>query len=228
MQSNSFKNKDLWVFTLVGFLYRYFAIVHPLKQMTHNKKITVTISLIVIWSCALSQLIVRNTVAVFKTKHALLNETSGGISTAYSRLDDNKHKYYFIAIFPLYNVFPFVVVFYLYTQIIMKLRSRGKELRETNATVSQRNESVTKNQRKTIIMLVIVPVVIVVCGWPYTILHLILAYMPEVSEMQSTNTVKLADSLLRILAFIPSTINPIIYNFFSEKFRAGFRQLFSK
>ncbi len=211
--------------TSVIFLYRFFAIVHPLRQMTQNRKITVMTSLIIIWACALSQLVVRNTVPVFSDKRALFNETSEAISIAYSRLEDNKPKYYLIAVFLLYNVIPFVVVFYLYIRIIMKLRSRQENLGQKSSITNQRHKSVIRNKRKTVIMLIIVPVVLLLCGWPFTILHIILVYIPE---SQSTNIVKLISSLLRILVFIASAANPVIYNFFSEKFRAGFRQTFSK
>lgn len=189
-----------------------------MKQLTHNKKRTVKVCLIITWLWACGHLVIRNTVLAFKMKdEALYNKTSSATSTAYN----NEMKYYLPAVFLLFNVFPFAVVFYLYTKIIIKLQSREKELRLRSAT-NQGNGSAIKNQRKTVIMLIIVPVVFLVCGWPYTILNMIMVYMPEV---QSTNDVQLTNSLLRILASIPSAINPIIYNFFSKRFHAGFHEM---
>lgn len=207
------------------FLYRFCAIVHPLKQLARNKRITVIISLVIIWTCALSQLVVRHTVVVFR--NVPFNETRGPNGSTYSCHKFHKSKYYFIIIFLLYNVFPLVVVFYLYTRIIIKLQSRNKELKQKCSKRSPRDNigivNRAKNQRKIVIMLVIVPIVFVVCGWPITILHIILTS----TKRGCINGDLLSTTLFRILGFLPAAMNPIIYNVFSQKFRTGFLQVFS-
>ncbi|XP_028399955.1 neuropeptide Y receptor type 1-like [Dendronephthya gigantea] len=126
------------------------------------------------------------------------------------------------SVFFAYNVLPFVTVFHLYSRIIMKLRSRGKEVRLSHATRSQQSNFTINNHRKTMVMLITVLVAILVCHWPYTIFHIIMAFN-EVRTMSTT--LELLNSSLRLLSFLPPIINPILYNFFSDKFRAGFRQV---
>ena len=191
------------------FLFRFFAIVYPLKQLSRSKKNTVTTSFVIIWVCAFSQVVVRNVVPVVKSKNTI-NKTSA---------------HYLTAVFLLYNVFPFMVVFYLYARIIKRLRSRQNELaQKSESGASSRKEFVTRCQRKTVIMLITVLVLFVISQWPYTIFSIITAYVPET---QNSATIQTTYSLLTIFSFISYATNPVIYNFFGEKFRAGFRQMIS-
>ena len=177
--------------------------------------------LITIWAFGISQLVIKNTASAFRREY-LFNETSGQNGSLHYRRDIQRQKYYLIGVFVAYNFLPFVAVFYWYSRIVMKLRRRGEEVRLSHATRSQHSNFKISNQRKTMVMLISVLVVLLICGWPYTILHIIIAFN-EVQTMSTT--LELLKSMLRLLAFLPAIINPIIYNFFSDKFRAGFCQV---
>jgi hypothetical protein len=58
---------------------------------------------------------------------------------------------------------------------------------------------------------------------PYNILNMLLTFGN--TEKFNPDILRHAISILRVLFIVNSASNPIIYNFFSEKFRMGFQSI---
>jgi hypothetical protein len=115
---------------------------------------------------------------------------------------------------------PALFLSYLYSRIVWKLWHPEKHLAGATSHQSTRN-FVRKSRRKTTMMLLTVVLVLFLSFLPYNIFLLVFSYRDFDGFILQANAAG------RVLSFIGSTSNPIIYSFFSQKFRTGFRNILS-
>lgn len=120
---------------------------------------------------------------------------------------------------------PMLIIFVLYSQIATKIRSRSKHtitkelgIRSTTATQSKQSKS-----RRAIIKMLAVVVLTFFISWaPFHAQRIVFLYGKQLSNYESINLY-----LFKISGFFyyfSCTINPIIYNMMSQKYRIAFRE----
>lgn len=117
---------------------------------------------------------------------------------------------------------------FLYARIVWKLWNPDQRLTQEIATPSKQRKPkhfVEKTRRKTTIMLLAVVLVFFTCFFPFNVLGMKLAFGD--SKNFNFDILKHVNSVTRVLLVVNSASNPIIYNFLSEKFRAGFKSIFT-
>lgn len=136
-------------------------------------------------------------------------------------------KAYTLTIFVVLNVIPITVLTCFYARIVWKLWNPDRQLNQGHAGANNQGKPknfVTRTRRRTTIMLIVVLVAFFVCMFPYNLFTVLIANLGR--ERFDQVTLQWSNSILRILVILNSATNPIIYNFLSEKFRTGFRNIF--
>ena len=123
----------------------------------------------------------------------------------------------FASFFVFAYALPLLVICTLYLLILRHIRSkRSTALNDQVSTnPSTRNRHVTK-------CVVIVVLTFAVCWLPLHV-HLLVAYYDRVPDTNLTYNVLLV--LWQALSFLNSTLNPLIYNYFSKEFRKSFKSI---
>ena len=94
-----------------------------------------------------------------------------------------------------------------------------------NSTATRNHlEKIMKPRRQLIFMLMSVIIVFYVCVYPIKMLSLILVFY-RLNTLISDRVLNYIVMVCRILFYMNSSINPILYNCLSKKFRASFRNL---
>ena len=141
------------------------------------------------------------------------------------------------------NIFLSVILFLLvtvtltmYVRIFVVVHKRQKMLRngelgETSTGQSQR--SVSRQDLKSVRMLLIVAWAFCLCWLPYAIWYLLTEYYPNFIDSNSRSLsyryrMITFDSLVRLLALSNSLCNPIIYACLDQTYRKAFKRLFKK
>ena len=131
-----------------------------------------------------------------------------------------QHIYIFI-ILGLFFVLPFFILVFIYMRIIMCLVAENRELDDCSHGVSYS----ARHQRKQIVaMLVAVISLFFMCLLPVRVVSLWLVY----TDSQTIQALGLEAylsllSFARIMFYLNSATNPIVYNVISIKFRRAFR-----
>ena len=219
------------------FVHRYIAVVHPLKHMARKKMGTVTIAIILIW---LSAITLSIPMAIYtKLGHYVVGVTKDGVRTGErkkvafieSTMEKEAEKIYKMTIFVLLFIVPIMVLGFFYTMIIWKLwnpdrqLSQGATAAKQSGSQAKANSFVERARRRTTIMLVTVFVAFFVCMLPFNLFTIVVLFVGY--ENFDRDTLEMSNSVLRTLLVLNSATNPIIYNFLSERFRVGFRSIFS-
>lgn len=136
------------------------------------------------------------------------------------------YQVYYMILFVSLHVFPFVSLGILYTGIAWSLRNSNKRLKETDRVGEAANQTASgmseRNRRKTTLMVIVVLLVFFICFFPFHLYHIINKLF---NNFKKEGT--LEASFLKIMLSLNAAMNPIIYNFLSESFRAKFRAILS-
>lgn len=133
------------------------------------------------------------------------------------------HLVYFIAIFAIFFCFMFCMLILLYGKICKSLTNRKKFI---NQSADRYSKKILKERRQMIQLMLVVVVMFFFCLVPQRAISLWLIFASKSHIM----SLKLEGYLLlktfpRVLVYMNSAINPIIYNFVSTKFRNSFANL---
>ena len=132
-----------------------------------------------------------------------------------------QHAYIFF-ILVLFFAIPLVVLVVVYGLICNKLVLQSHDPKISD---NPRSQSTLKSRRQVVIMLVIVATLFFVCLLPFKVVSLWLIYAPprDIERLGVEGYYNLI-SFARIMHYINSSVNPIVYNLVSTRFRNYFRK----
>ena len=129
---------------------------------------------------------------------------------------------YIIFILVLFFVFPLFVLMIVYGLICNRLIVQAQDPKISD---NPRSQSTLRSRRQVVIMLVIVATLFFVCLLPFKVVSLWLIYAPpeDIESLGIEGYYNLI-SFARIMHYINSSINPVVYNLVSTRFRNYFRK----
>jgi hypothetical protein len=146
---------------------------------------------------------------------------------------------YTVVIFCIFFAVPITIITIAYTAIIRRLRKTDGTLRETfrmrqqrqkgeetNGQIDERSATISRKNRKTTFMMLTVIIAFLICMLPLNVLLLVNQFLTEDQKKDNQELITVMASILGVLATCSSACNPIIYNFFSLKFRKAFADVF--
>ncbi|CAB4056298.1 unnamed protein product [Lepeophtheirus salmonis] len=125
-------------------------------------------------------------------------------------------KVYFYAMLILFFCIPLILLMFIYKRISDNLVSSSNQInfRESKAVV--------KSRKQVVVMIATVVFVFFACLFPFKVLTLWIVVSPhEIFDIISIETYYNLLYFCRIMFYINSAINPILYNIMSTKFREG-------
>lgn len=125
----------------------------------------------------------------------------------------------------LFYVLPLIVLVVFYTRIVIEIQKRENGnlgwRHGSNSSHTRRN----KSRRAVIKMLVVVVATFFICWSPFHIQHLLSPYLTQVVDIETAIILNTALFMMSgIFYYTSCTINPIIYNLMSNRYRTAFRQ----
>ncbi|XP_046820593.1 pyrokinin-1 receptor-like [Vespa crabro] len=218
------------VLTITAFtVERYVAICHPFLSQTMSKLSRAVKLILVIWLVALS-FALPQALQFGVVRHGSKQEI---VMCTVKRIII-KHSFEMSTF--LFFIVPMSLITVLYILIGLKLRKSNMMRRKPGNGESQRScrHYPGKNSRKVLKMLVAVVVAFFICWAPFHVQRLIAIYGTN-SEDHFTSYSKWIESLYLlmtyvsgVLYYVSTTINPILYNIMSNKFRTAFMETLSK
>lgn len=197
-------------------LDRYKGICYPLKYdegRLHNSGT----QLLIIWAVSICVCIPVIFIPVFRD-----SKFHDGTPIQVCRMPIN-HMWqlvYFILIFAVFFCFMFIMLLFFYGKICKALGERKKFI---NLSADRYAKKILKERRQMVKLMLAVVVMFFICLLPQRAvsLWLIFADKSNIMSLQLEGYL-LLKTFPRVLVYMNSAINPIIYNFISTKFRNAF------
>ncbi|EFN62034.1 Neuropeptides capa receptor [Camponotus floridanus] len=225
------------VLTITAFtVERYVAICHPFISHTMSKLSRAIKFVVVIWLLALClavpQAIQFGIIYEYNNDSAILD--SAICSTRWTLIE---HAFEISTI--LFFVLPMTIIIVLYILIAIKLR-RSNLLTATDSKrhhipggLNQDNgRGKTNAQRNVIRMLIAVVVAFFICWAPFHAQRLLAVYAAQNTASESEDALIIVYTTLTyvsgIFYYLSTTVNPLLYNIMSNKFREAFKSMLSK
>ncbi|XP_060806909.1 thyrotropin-releasing hormone receptor isoform X1 [Amyelois transitella] len=195
---------------------RYYAICEPLRAGYVCTKTRATLICALVWFFA--ALFTSPILAI--AEH---NTVSGPDGTTYSQCLTQAANFweitFFITIILFLYALPLIILIVLYSIIAKNLITAASKV-VMNKTVDPYN---TRARKQVILMLGTVVLCFFLCLMPYRVLTLWIIITPsEITENMSPEKWYNILYFSRVMLYINSAINPILYNLMSSKFRIGF------
>ncbi|XP_031573735.1 orexin receptor type 2-like [Actinia tenebrosa] len=214
---------------------RYYAVLHPFRaKLQHTvRRTSCLIALIWVISVMVASPQIPSRVLI-RYPH-LTNMIVCGQD--WSKLGGQLgHQIYSVAIFLIFFAVPITIISFAYSAIIARLRKTDGALRETFRSSQGRankdgqpeqegSSAVSRKNRKTTFMMLTVIIVFLICMLPLNVFILVIIF-PSEQMSNASEEISDANSVLTVFAIASSACNPIIYNFFSLKFRRAFADAF--
>ncbi|XP_045197537.2 pyrokinin-1 receptor-like isoform X2 [Mercenaria mercenaria] len=216
------------VLTITAFtVERYVAICHPLEahkfaNLSRSVKILIAIWIISLL-CALPYPLHTELFYYIDAEH------NNGTIIAESLICNMPQKYHstMVYIFQfstfLFFVFPLTIIAVLYLLIAISLRHAALQRVASQETKCQLGTPVTQSGKSVFRMLVAVVVAFFTCWAPFHAQRLLTIYnrvwTPLLLDIQSA-----LFYISGVLYFVGSTVNPILYNVMSKRYREAFRE----
>lgn len=200
---------------------RYFAICYPLMCSTRRSIIIITIVWIVALLSASPYAIINYT-----AQEEYVNTTI--VTVCRAPLIETWMKLYVISTTVLFFALPFCLLTIIYSIIIVKMSTESKSLCKSSG--SGREVSGSSNglqaRRKTVMMIGVVVVLFFVCLLPIRVLTIWLAYaqVKDVHALGFEGWQNLT-SFVRVMFYMNSATNPVVYNLMSSRFRQAFLKM---
>jgi neuromedin U receptor 2 len=200
---------------------RYKGICYPL-QYSEDKSKKMVSPFIFIWSVSILASIPLFFVAIFRDSHF---RDGTPIKVCRMPITHTWHLLYFISIFTVFFCVMFFVMLYFTLKIFRTLAHRRMFI---NQSADRYAKKILHERRQMIRLMVVVVIMFFVCLVPQRAISLWLIFASKIDIM----SLKLEGYLLlktfpRVLVYMNSAINPIIYNFTSTKFKNAFKNVLS-
>lgn len=197
---------------------RFYAICRPLEAGYTCTKRRAVVIIAFIWLAAIVSCLPMLSITELTMAEYIDGST---VPVCSNSLQTGWHPLYYVAIFLLFFVIPFGVLLVLYCLISRKLTSDSKSISgNQGSTNSKRRYQV---RRQVVLMLASVCVTFFVCLLPFRLLTLwiIISDQEDIAQI-GVETYYVLLFVCRLLLYVNSSINPILYNLISCKFRAAF------
>lgn len=127
----------------------------------------------------------------------------------------------------LFYVLPLIFLLVFYTRIVVEIQNKLKDNNVLGVRHGSNSSHMkrTRSRRAVIRMLVVVVITFFICWSPFHIQHVLSPYLIRVVDFETAiilNTVLFMTS--GIFYYTSCTINPIIYNVMSKRYRTAFRE----
>nr|QPB70566.1 putative tachykinin-related peptide receptor III [Homarus americanus] len=209
------------VFTLMAISFdRYIAIMHPLRPRM-GRKATI---LIVVWIWVSSTCLSMPNMLFFTTAPLPLKDGDTRV-VCYAQWPDGDQGYsqseyvHTVVLMVLTYILPLLCMGFTYARIGMTLwgsRSIGEQ--------TPRQVESIKSKRKVVKMMIVVVSIFAICWLPYHLYFILSNLMPEIAHTDYIQETYLA---IYWLAMSNSMYNPMIYCWLNNRFRQGFKKVFS-
>lgn len=198
---------------------RYYAICRPLKKLAMCHKPRPWRVLPVVWSVALVTAVPFVIMTVLSEAEFFDGSRSYVCGT---RVEEAWHYWYIGAIYVVFFGIPMIVLFFLYAKIIRKLRSSGTALRNRirEDAMALSNHS---SRKQVIKMLVGIVLLFFISLTPLRGVILWILFVPE-DQVHALGPERYYNLMwfCRLLMYVNSAGNPIIYSLVSSKFQTAF------
>ncbi|XP_070158930.1 pyrokinin-1 receptor isoform X2 [Polyergus mexicanus] len=224
------------VLTITAFtVERYVAICHPFISHTMSKLSRAIKFVVVIWLLALClavpQAIQFGIIYDYVDENAILD--SARCSTRWKLIE---HAFEISTI--LFFVLPMTIIIVLYILIAIKLRrsslltvTDSKRHRVPSGLNQDNARRKTNAQRNVIRMLIAVVVAFFICWAPFHAQRLLAVYAQSTTSEPEDALVIIYTTLTYVSGvfyYLSTTVNPLLYNIMSNKFREAFKSMLSK
>ena len=202
---------------------RYYAICRPLQAGYKCTKHRAIIIIVINWIIALLSTLPMLSITQLSTAEFI----DGSLVTVCSNsLQQGWHPIYYGVIFVTFFLIPFLILLAIYILIARKLTSDSKSLSNSlnSCSISLRSiKHQSKIRRQVVLMLASVCVTFFICLLPFRLMTLwIIFSTPEDILNIGMDTYYILLFVSRILLYVNSSANPILYNLISSKFRSAF------
>ncbi|XP_063167451.1 neuropeptide FF receptor 1-like [Candoia aspera] len=218
------------VFTLVAIaMDRFHCIVLPFRERLSLPKAVVI--LIVVWLLSIAIMcpsVIMLTIDRLEGHYIVLGNGKTSIYplyTCYEAWSDNSmRKLYTTVLFVHIYLVPLTLIVLMYGRVCLKLCSSPVPIPEYLSYAGRANGT-SKKRIKVIKMLILVAVLFMISWLPLWTLMLLVDYMDLTDDHLNLLT-SYFFPFAHWLAFSNSSINPVIYGYYNENFRRGFRAAF--
>ena len=141
------------------------------------------------------------------------------VTVCSNSLQQGWHPIYYFVIFVTFFTIPFMILVWIYALIARRLTSDSKTLTSSTNHLSRQ----VQIRRQVVLMLASVCITFFVCLLPFRLMTLwIIFSSPEDIVNLGMETYYILLFVCRILLYVNSSVNPILYNVISSKFRTAF------
>jgi hypothetical protein len=210
---------DASVLTILAIsLERYYAICHPFRAQYMCTPARSVKILAVVWIIAAAVAIPFIFFADYRYERFYDGTNAYACSTVFK---DSKSKIYILCSTALFFIMPLILLSVLYSIIIKRLVFDAKALLDGDVN----SASAQKTRRQVVYMLISIKVLFFVCMLPFRVFSIFLIYTPT-KRLEDLGLEGYLNILCfcRIMFYMNSAGNPIMYNVLSTKFREAFKR----
>ncbi|CAL1526019.1 unnamed protein product, partial [Lymnaea stagnalis] len=203
-------------------LERFWAVYYPLRTHTSGSKSKAGLTMAVVWIT--SAAVTSPLLAMSYTEQQLHNIDNEMVDVCVTPAPYVWHKFYIVARFVLIFAIPMILLAFLYIMIIHKITSETMECKQMTESAKSQSQ---QNRRQLVVMLVGIIILFFVCLLPFRILAFWLVFAAPERVVDSLGFEPFLNLLYfcRLLIYVNSAGNPIIYNIVSTKFRRAFQRV---
>lgn len=195
---------------------RYYAICKPLQAGYRCTRRRAIILIFIIWLLSFATTLPINWITDLQTAEYIDGRE---VEVCTNQLQGDWHPYYYVASFVILFWIPFFVLLYLFIHIYRKLNSTFTQDDIVSSGCSLKR---IKTRKQVVHILMTVWLLFFFCLLPYRILGMWIIFTPE-SDIVAIGMEKYSyiTYFCRIMVYVNSAINPIVYNIISSRFRQG-------
>ena len=194
---------------------RFLAVCHPSKSITWRSRVNPKSLLIFIWIFSFFLML---PIILFTTTQETLSEKIQCIINL--PLSESRTLYFLYVLYTSFLTFfiPISLMIYFHIRIVHHLQFNIPKQH-------RRSRTSTRTRRKVTILVLCVISIHLLCCSPYWTFQMFATsgLLPQTSAILISTS-----SITQILLFVNSSINPILYAFISEIFRASFKRVFAR